>query len=216
MSTQPPHPAAADGFSNPMSKSHRSKNIDPEIRKQRLESCIVPVKQQWTDPGMTESLQTFQGFCRLLGLDRVQEYLILRRVHEIPDFSKHPLDADGQALQTELTEKFRVGVFFFLCVFLFLCFLLTSLGPAYPRNQSLHCSVDGKAETAVECVQHRMQPVARRDPNDLTQFTQIHEQCPWFPQSTKLAGAPSGVPAGCQEDPYGPLLASRHINREQG
>jgi exportin-5 len=58
---------------------------------------------------MTEALQTFQGFCRLLGLDRVQEYLTSRRVHEIPDFSKHPLDPEGQALQNELTEKFKVS-----------------------------------------------------------------------------------------------------------
>lgn len=90
------------------SHSHRTKNIDPEIRKQRLESYIVPVKQGWSDPNLTEALRSFQGFCQLLGLDKVQEYLISRRVHEIPDFSNHPLDTEGQALQNELTEKFKV------------------------------------------------------------------------------------------------------------
>jgi len=68
----------------------------------------VPLKQGWSDPNLTEALRSFQGFCQLLGLDKVQEYLISRRVHEIPDFSSHPLDAEGQALQNELTEKFKV------------------------------------------------------------------------------------------------------------
>lgn len=57
---------------------------------------------------MTEALQSFQGFCHLLGLDKVQDYLTSRRVHEIPDFSTHALDMEGQALQNELTEKFKV------------------------------------------------------------------------------------------------------------
>lgn len=57
---------------------------------------------------LTESLQSFQGFCAVLGLDKVQDYLISRRVNEIPDFTKQPLDAEGQALQLELTEKFKI------------------------------------------------------------------------------------------------------------
>lgn len=89
--------------------SHRTKNIDPAVRQSRLESYIHPVRETWRDPGLTESLQTFQGFCAILGLDKVQEYLISRRVNEIPDFTKHILDTEGQALQSELTEKFKVG-----------------------------------------------------------------------------------------------------------
>lgn len=88
--------------------NHRTKNISPEVRKERLESYIIPVKQGWVEPNITESLQTFQGFCGLLGLDRVQEYLTVRRVHQIPDFSKHPLDSEGQTLQNDLTEKFKL------------------------------------------------------------------------------------------------------------
>ncbi|CUS06929.1 unnamed protein product [Tuber aestivum] len=87
--------------------NHRTKDIDPTVRQSRLESYIHPVRETWRDPGLTESLRTFQGFCALLGLDKVQEYLISRRVNEIPDFTKHVLDTEGQALQNELTEKFK-------------------------------------------------------------------------------------------------------------
>lgn len=56
---------------------------------------------------LTESLKSFQGFCAVLGMDKVQDYLISRRVNEISDFTKQPLDAEGQTLQLELTEKFK-------------------------------------------------------------------------------------------------------------
>ncbi|KAL7270468.1 karyopherin [Rhizina undulata] len=87
--------------------NHRTKNIDPQLRQTRLESYIHPVREGWQDMGLTDSLQSFEGFCRVLGLDKVQEYLISRRVHEISDFTKYQLDAEGQTLQNELTEKFR-------------------------------------------------------------------------------------------------------------
>ncbi|KAA8913607.1 armadillo-type protein [Sphaerosporella brunnea] len=87
--------------------NHRTKNIDSETRRQRLEHYVVPVKQSWVDPGLTEALASFEGFCRLLGLDRVQDYLVSRRVHEMEDFSQFTLDAEGQALQSELAEKFK-------------------------------------------------------------------------------------------------------------
>ncbi|KAH0609395.1 uncharacterized protein H6S33_012881 [Morchella sextelata] len=87
--------------------NHRTKNIDPQLRQSRLEGYIFPVREAWRDPVLTESLQTFQGFCQVLGLDKVQDYLVSRRVNEISDFTKQPLDEEGQALQLELTEKFK-------------------------------------------------------------------------------------------------------------
>lgn len=69
---------------------------------------MLPVLDAWRDHSLGDSLQSFEGFCTILGLNKVQEYLASRRVHEIPDFTQHPLDAEGQALQAELSEKFKV------------------------------------------------------------------------------------------------------------
>ncbi|KAI5814832.1 armadillo-type protein [Pyronema omphalodes] len=88
--------------------NHRTKNLDPETRQQRLESYMTPVKAGWIDPSMTSALDSFQGFCHLLGLEKVKDYLISRRAHEIADFSTFPLDAEGQQLQAELTDKFKL------------------------------------------------------------------------------------------------------------
>lgn len=74
----------------------------------------MPVRQGWSDPALTESLQTFDGFCQLLGLDKVQDYLITRNVHQITDFSNHILDPEGQTLQNELTDKFKVPIYLWI------------------------------------------------------------------------------------------------------
>lgn len=76
----------------------------------RLEEYIMPIKQAWSEPTLTSALQTFQGFCNVIGLDSVQEYLISRQVHTIPDFSAHPLDPEGQALQAALNERFKACI----------------------------------------------------------------------------------------------------------
>lgn len=89
--------------------SHRAKAIDPRIREARLQGFLAPIRTAWESPDLTQSLSTFQGFCQLLSLDKVQAYLISRRVNLIEDWSTHQLDAEGVALQNEMNDRFRVG-----------------------------------------------------------------------------------------------------------
>ena len=91
-----------------LANSHRTNNIDPNIRLTKLEGYLSPIRDRWTAPELTEQLSTFDGFCRLLGLDQVQQYLDRRRANEIKDFSNYLLDEEGQALQTALTAKYKV------------------------------------------------------------------------------------------------------------
>jgi exportin-5 len=56
---------------------------------------------------MDEALSTFGGFCDLLGLSKVRDYLVSRRVHEIQEWGQYRLDAEGQALQAELEERLK-------------------------------------------------------------------------------------------------------------
>lgn len=48
---------------------------------------------------------SYNGFCELMGLDKVQKYLTQRRVHEIADWGSTELDAEGLALQAELEQR---------------------------------------------------------------------------------------------------------------
>ncbi|KAI9816501.1 MAG: hypothetical protein M1827_001633 [Pycnora praestabilis] len=87
--------------------THRSTSIDQNTRETRLQGFLAPIKRSWQDPELTGSLSSFEGFCALLGMSKVQDYLASRRVHEIADWSSAPLDAEGQAIQTALSGHFQ-------------------------------------------------------------------------------------------------------------
>ena len=51
-------------------------------------------------------LSSFEGFMMLLGIEKIQRYLIDRKSYEIEDWSTITLDDEGKALQLELNVKF--------------------------------------------------------------------------------------------------------------
>lgn len=86
---------------------HRAQKLSPETRMQRLDRFIAPIRQMWRNQALDESLATFNGFCEMIGLGKVREYLISRRVHEVQDWAGLPLDAEGQAIQAQLNENVK-------------------------------------------------------------------------------------------------------------
>lgn len=87
---------------------HRATNIDPATRLQRLQMFVEPVKAQWRDDGLKRALETYPGFCEMIGLDKAQRYLANRRVDQIADWGSVELDAEGSALQAEMEERQQV------------------------------------------------------------------------------------------------------------
>jgi exportin-5 len=75
---------------------------------QKLEAFIAPIKQLWQDPQLDEAVSSFDRFCDLLGLGKVREYLVSREVHKVADWGSFKLDAEGQAIQTELNDRVKV------------------------------------------------------------------------------------------------------------
>jgi exportin-5 len=88
--------------------SHRAAKVDPEARMQKLQSFITPVKQLWQNSEMNEAISSFDGFCELLGLGKVRDYLVSRHVHEIQEWGLYQLDEEGQAIQKELDDRVKV------------------------------------------------------------------------------------------------------------
>lgn len=86
-------------------RSHRATRIDPAVRLSKLTAFIEPVKNQWKNENLKQALGSYNGFCELLALDKVQKYLTQRRVHEIADWGSTELDAEGLALQAELEHR---------------------------------------------------------------------------------------------------------------
>ncbi|PQE14421.1 nuclear import and export protein [Rutstroemia sp. NJR-2017a BBW] len=86
---------------------HRASKIDPDIRLQKLKAFLEPVQRSWQNPEMDEAISSFGGFCSLLGLDRVRDFLVSRRVHEIQDWGQYQLDAEAQSIQKDLEDRLK-------------------------------------------------------------------------------------------------------------
>jgi exportin-5 len=85
--------------------SHRATRIEETARIQRLKIFIEPVKTQWKNDRLVQALSSYGGFCELMALDKAQDYLAQRRIHEITDWGSVELDAEGRSLQAELEER---------------------------------------------------------------------------------------------------------------
>jgi len=81
---------------------HRATSVEPHIRQERLDEFLQPLISQWRDPGLGQSLSSFPEFSRMLGLEKLQQYLASRAVHKIQDWSSHPLDDEGIVLQKQM------------------------------------------------------------------------------------------------------------------
>lgn len=87
---------------------HRASSLDQDSRLQRLKQFVEPVQAQWRDEGMKRALETFEGFCEMICLDKAQQYLVARRVDQIADWGSVELDAEGAALQAQMEERQQV------------------------------------------------------------------------------------------------------------
>lgn len=89
---------------------HRANGLDQDSRLQRLQQFVEPVQAQWRDEGMKRALETYDGFCEIVCLDKAQQYLVNRRVDLISDWGSVELDAEGAALQAQMEERQQVCV----------------------------------------------------------------------------------------------------------
>lgn len=82
--------------------THRAASVDPLPQQERLEMFLQPLVAQWQSNELTNSLSSFNDFCELLGCGGIQQYVTQRALHQVPDWSTHPLDDDGKALQARM------------------------------------------------------------------------------------------------------------------
>lgn len=76
---------------------------------QKLQGFLDPIRNQWQDPRLKQSLSSHANFCELMGLDKAQEYVIRKGMHEIQDWGSVELDEEGKALQIELEARQTVS-----------------------------------------------------------------------------------------------------------
>ncbi|KAI1181009.1 armadillo-type protein [Nemania sp. FL0916] len=84
---------------------HRSRRVDQTTKVQKLQGFLDPIRTQWQDPQLKQSLVSYPSFCQLMGLDKAQEYVLRKQMHKIQDWGSVELDEEGKALQTELEAR---------------------------------------------------------------------------------------------------------------
>ena len=83
--------------------------MDEVQRETHLEEFIRPFISQWQEERLSSSLQSFAGFCNLLGLSNLQNYLMSRKVNLIENWAAVPLDEEGKALQSSIEAAQNVS-----------------------------------------------------------------------------------------------------------
>ncbi|KAH8645639.1 armadillo-type protein [Xylariales sp. PMI_506] len=84
---------------------HRCSRFDKATKVQKLQEFIQPIRVQWQNAALKSALSSYEGFCEMMALDKVQNYLVRKRAHEVQDWGSMPLDDEGKALQAELEER---------------------------------------------------------------------------------------------------------------
>lgn len=64
-----------------------------------------PIKSQWRNDKLKAALASYGSFCEMMALDKAQDYLARKRVHEVKDWGSLQLDDEGKALQAEMEER---------------------------------------------------------------------------------------------------------------
>ncbi|KAJ3569516.1 hypothetical protein NPX13_g6056 [Xylaria arbuscula] len=84
---------------------HRSRRLDQNTKVQKLQGFLEPIRAQWQDTRLKQSLSSHASFFELMGLDKAQGYIVNKRMHDIQDWGSVELDEEGKAFQAELEAR---------------------------------------------------------------------------------------------------------------
>ncbi|KAH8693974.1 putative nuclear import and export protein Msn5 [Talaromyces proteolyticus] len=87
--------------------TQRTSNVDPHVREARLRSFIEPVRQAWQNEEFKNMSSSFNGFCKLLGIEEVGPYMHSKEAQKFEDWAAVPLDDTGKGIQEQMTKRFQ-------------------------------------------------------------------------------------------------------------
>ena len=83
--------------------------MDLKLRETRLNGFLQPTIGDWQSSELSNALSSFNGFCDLIGMANVQQYFTTRAVHNIQNWSAHPLDDLGMSLRSQMQDALEVS-----------------------------------------------------------------------------------------------------------
>ncbi|KAI9886573.1 MAG: tRNA (guanine(9)-N(1))-methyltransferase [Watsoniomyces obsoletus] len=87
--------------------THRSTAIDDEVRARRLVPLVESIHVAWQNPELDRHLESFEGFCALIGVGKAQQYLGAHKANEVKDWSTYNLDDEGKQIQAEMIDNLQ-------------------------------------------------------------------------------------------------------------
>lgn len=66
------------------------------------------IRASWQEPTIDKGLESFPGFCELVGVSKALDYLRSRQAQDVKDWSSYILDEEGRVIQTEMARSFQV------------------------------------------------------------------------------------------------------------
>jgi hypothetical protein len=110
---------------------------------------MEPVRTAWQNEEFRSMSSSFNGFCELLGLEKVGPYMQSKQAAGIEDWSAVPLDTVGKDIQGELARRFQV------CTprdFVYMLFSYLKTATSFARNQDFARCLHRKAQANRCCI----------------------------------------------------------------
>ena len=83
--------------------------MDATLRETRLNGFLQPTIEEWQSSELSNALSSFGGFFDIIGMAHLQQYFTKRAVHNIQNWSAHPLDDEGMSLRAQMHDAFEVS-----------------------------------------------------------------------------------------------------------
>lgn len=83
----------------------RAQNINEELRMDRMEKMLMPIKEAWENPEVSQAASSFGNFCHYMGFTPLLDYLRSRQFWKYQDWSSAVLDSEGQRIQTDINQR---------------------------------------------------------------------------------------------------------------
>lgn len=87
---------------------HRNSSLSIDIKVDRLKSMVQPMADEWADPALQKHLSSFEGFCELLGMGQLTDFLAKNHFQDVRDWSAQNLSDEGKELQSTIASRIEV------------------------------------------------------------------------------------------------------------
>ncbi|KAG8625378.1 hypothetical protein KVT40_007129 [Elsinoe batatas] len=89
----------------PVTLTQRTVQLDEQSRLAQLQPLLEPIAINWSDESLAQGASSFEGFCEVIGLSKLTNYVEQAKFGETADWANTPLDDAGTYIQKLINQK---------------------------------------------------------------------------------------------------------------